>query len=825
MPETAQDQELQDFEQKFAPGESSEVEGQPEYGLNNQKIPEKYQNIFKSLSQKCAQRDMFARIEEVRKAGMQRFYWRGDFDVCYDEQNNTWAVPGGLGPWGMSGGQDASDVELHYPFNIYQAFGRGFISIVGQVPHVRMQSAATFSPDGQKISSAADALRKKIESQNHVEGLAEDIARLMWTDGRVSLYSRWVTDGARFGYEENGQERSAPLGGEEPEGVGQGDEPPEKQPRQPKGGECIDAFGVLECKVPINMRHQSQFMWRQLSFEIDTTSAKSMYPWLGKKLSGQGGQPGPGEYNLDRTTRLATTQGVRLLTESGDTVQALLTWQRTWFRPSFFTEIDNEEDRKWFMDNYPDGAMVAFLGETYCESRNESMDDHWVDIHPLPGDGQATPSCGYIIVPVQDAVNDMTDLRMETYMKSIPAVYCDKDAVDLQAISKQKAGPGAHYPAAKPPDGGKLADAFWEETAPQLPGDAVQFGTELFGAIPQFLTGLYDAALGGSDPDNPTLGGLQLLAGQSKGQAGVAWRKYRVAYAKAITQLVRIGAHFRAGEAENGIINLSVEDEQVEIDLEDLREGSWICRPDGDESYPNTHAERQQAYQNFAAMAGRTPQGLQLLFEPKNLVLGKEMWGLPDLEIPGADSEEKQLNEISELLAETPIPNLQAKQAYQVAVLTAQAQGQQPSPPPNPMDLLSPSVEIDQQFDDHAAEFAACKDWINSPVGQQAKRQNPEGFLNVRLHALQHQKMMQQAQQAQIQQAMIPQLLLEKAKHSGQQKTPAESINFKDLGPSGKLQVGAQAGLDLHADVAAEMTEEQMGGMPEKPQPQPANVQ
>jgi len=633
----------------------------------------------------------------------------------------------------------------------------------------------------------------------------------------VSLYSRWITDGSRFGYEQQGGESSAPFGGEEPEGVGQGDDPPEKQPRQAKGGECIDAFGVCECKVPINMRHQSQFMWRQLSFEIDITSAKSMYAWLGEKLQGAGGQPGPGEFNLDRTTRLATTQGVRLLTESGDTVEALITWQRTWFRPSFFTEIDNEEDRKWFMDNYPDGAMVAFLGETYAESRNESMDDHWTDIHPLPGDGQATPSCGYILIPVQDGVNDLTDLKMERAMKSIPAIYCDKDAVDLPAISKQKAGPGAHYPANRP-EGRPLSDAFWPEPVPQKSDDEAAMWQELFGPIPQFLTGLYDAALGGSDPDNPTLGGLQLLAGQSKGQAGVAWRKFRVAYAKAITQLVRIGAHFRAAEAEEGILKLSVEDEQVEIDLEDLREGSWICRPDGDESYPNSHAERQQAYERFVMMAGKTPQGTQLIFEPKNLALAKDLGGLPDLEIPGADSEEKQLAEIKELLQATPIPNIQAIQQYQVAAMMAQASGQNPPPQPDPDSMLLPSVQT-KWYDDDAAEYSAGIDWMRSSVGQQAERENPEGFKNVELHIKMHQAKMQKQQQDQVQQAMIPQLLLEKAKHSGQAKSPTESIQYKDLGPSGKIQLAAQAGLDVHADMASDMAGDTLGENqpPEKP--------
>jgi hypothetical protein len=237
-------------------------------------------------------------------------------------------------------------------------------------------------------------------------------------------------------------------------------------------------------------------------------------------------------------------------------------------------------------------------------------------------------------------------------------------------------------------------------------------GRSCFPTIPQFLTGLYPAALGESDPANDTLGGIKLLAGQSKGQAGVAWKKFREGYAKAITQLVRLGAHFRAGDAENGTVKLSVDNEEIEIDIEDLNDGSWLCRPDGDESYPNTHAERQQALAQFAGMAGKTPEGVKLLFEPKNLVLMKQLIGLPDLEIPGADSEEKQLEEIKTMLAETPIPNQQEIQMFKMAVAQAMLAGQQPPPQPPTEALLQPSVEIDVEFDDHQAELSACTDCL-----------------------------------------------------------------------------------------------------------------
>jgi hypothetical protein len=812
--QTDSQQAMPDLAQNFGPGEASAVEGQPNWGDRRQLIPEHYQNIFRGLCQKVALRDMFPRIEEIRKAGMQRFYWRGDFNVGYDERNSTWGyVQNGEVVSGST--SDVVSGDLHYPFNIYQAFGRGFISIVGQIPNVKMEAVKLFSPEAQRISSSADAMRKKIESQNDMEAFAEDVSRLMWTDGRVSLYSRWVTDGARFGYVDNAHDD------ESPEGVADGGNPPPKKPREAKGGELVTPYGVLECKVPINMRSQAEFMWRQLAFEIDLTSAKAMYPWIAKKM--QGGQTTPGEYNFDRTTRIATTQGIRLLSQTGDSVSTLPTWQRTWFRPSFFAEIDSEDDRGWLESNYPDGAMVAFIGETYCESRNESMDDHWEDVHPLPGDGQATPSCGWILVPVQDAVCDMTDLAMETFMKAVPAIWCDKNMVDLQAISQQQSGPGAHYPSKNDLEAGqKMADAFFAEPIPDLSPSAQAFMQQIFSNVPQFLTGLYPASIGESDPANPTLGGQKLLAQASKGQAGVAWRKFREAYTQSMTQLVRIGAYFRAAESENGSIKVSVENEEIDVDLEDLRDGNWACKADGDQAYPVTHSEKQEAYQAFVTMAGQSPEGQSLIFRPKNLVLAKDLNGLEELDIPGADSEEKQLAEIRQLLMEPPIPNQQSIQ--QLAIQTAQAgvQGQPPPPQPPKEALLMPSVPIDVDFDDHAAELSACTDWINSPTGQQAKRDNADGFMNVRLHALAHKEQVTQAQQQAQQQAMVPQLMLEKAKHSGQEKSPAESINFKDLGPSGKIQVGQQAGLDLRADSAAELAGDTMEPAPPKPAPKPA---
>jgi hypothetical protein len=158
----------------------------------------------------------------------------------------------------------------------------------------------------------------------------------------------------------------------------------------------------------------------------------------------------------------------------------------------------------------------------------------------------------------------------------------------------------------------------------------------------------------------------------------------------------------------------------------------------------------------------------------------------------------------------------------------ASAAAGQPAPPQPPMEAMyQPSVAIDPVYDDNAVRFQAVKDWINSGPGQTAKRENKDGFLNVRLYGIAQQKMAEQKQQAAQAQQLQMLAASEKAKQSpSQRRHPRESINFKDLGSSGKIQVGAQAGLDLRADEAHELAADTMGenDNPQKPaENQPAS--
>src|SRR5277367_5911555 len=69
----------------FAVGEMAPAEGRGgQYGWRNERLPKHYQDVGKSMCQKIAERDLFARIDEILRAAEQRFYWRSMFDVYFN---------------------------------------------------------------------------------------------------------------------------------------------------------------------------------------------------------------------------------------------------------------------------------------------------------------------------------------------------------------------------------------------------------------------------------------------------------------------------------------------------------------------------------------------------------------------------------------------------------------------------------------------------------------------------------------------------------------------------------------------------------------------
>ena len=525
--------------------------------------------------------------------------------------------------------------------------------------------------------------------------------------------------------------------------------------RVANGQEVISVVGGLELNTPVWANEMHEYPYLQWSMEVHRAKLKASYPHAADKI--QMGGPIQSDDVYARASRVAIAQGLPT-THPGDALFNLVTFSRTWIRPWAFYALEDKSVRDALLALYPDGCYVAFAGDTYCESRNESMDDRWRVMHALPGDGQNRPSVGDSLVQIQERYNTLSNIQAETYEYGIPPIYADPQVLDFDALSNQTAEPAAHYPARARP-GQPLAAGFFQPAPAQVPPDLVRHQQDLMGPVAQFLTGLFPAVFGGEMESQRTATGYAMARDQALGRLGLVWRRLKTFYADVMMLSVDCFRRNRPEDAEIPILGPGGEFETRWIRLADLK-GNIQAHPESDETFPRMKSQQRAVVQQL--MASSDPMIQQALADPSNIGFVKSLLGLSDLVVPGEDSRNKQLREIDLLLAGAPIQVAQASAcggpsglgddlnpresggagAADLAGTRVSANAGSPGSGMEPHRLksvlLEPSVPIDLLFDNHVVELEECRRWANSDAGQIARIENPAGFANVRAHAEAH---------------------------------------------------------------------------------------
>ncbi len=507
--------------------------------------------------------------------------------------------------------------------------------------------------------------------------------------------------------------------------------------RVPNGQEVISIAGGLELNTPVWANEMHEYPYLQWQAEVHRAKLKAAYPHAAGQFETSPAQGAEDVYA--RVSRLSVEQGLPSI-HPGDALMNLITFDRTWLRPWAFYAIEDLEVRGELLALFPDGCYVAFAGDTYCESRSESMDDHWRVLHALPGDGQNRPSVGDSLVQVQERYNVLSNMQAETYEYGIPPIYADPQVLDFDALANQVAEPAAHFPARARP-GQPLAAGFFQPAAAQVPPDMLRHQQDLIGPVSQFLTGLFPAVFGGNMEDVKTASGYALARDQAMGRLGLVWRRTKQFYADVILLGVDCFRKNRPEDAEIPLLGPdNVFDSHV-IRIADLK-GNICVHPEADETFPRLKSQQRGVIQQLFSV--NDPIIQKALTEPANMGYIKNVLGLAELVIPGEDSRNKQLREIQQLLTNAPIMvSLHPSGALHIEPAVgdgAATSGGDASAVP----LVLPSVPVDTLLDDHGVEFEECKRWANSEAGQAAHMTNPAGFANVRAHAEAHLRAMKQ---------------------------------------------------------------------------------
>src|SRR6185437_8059394 len=244
------------------------------------KLDPKLQAKLKALISQFAKRELFPRIWEIRAARKQRFFYRNIQHLMWDADNFTYQInqnsQGGAGADSTS----AKEPDLLQVFNIYLGYAKSFMAVFSQNgAGIRFEPEDPRSAVDIRAKEAAEKMKRIIEKFNDPKALQIEIARLLWTDGRVVAYTRYVTDGQRFGFEDESYPDEAL------EGVQNDPEQLAQRVKIAKGREIIGVGGVLEWKVPIATKDIHQWPYAQYSQEYDIAIEKAKYPWVAEKLT------------------------------------------------------------------------------------------------------------------------------------------------------------------------------------------------------------------------------------------------------------------------------------------------------------------------------------------------------------------------------------------------------------------------------------------------------------------------------------------------------------------------------------------------------------
>jgi hypothetical protein len=714
-----------------------------------QELSEDLQKELRALWQKCVTDGITADRQEVRDVWQAHFYWRGLQYTWWSEKE------GRLKLLSQATDRDIDNPDemprFQYVTNIYQSRGLGYIAAVaGAAPRIRFFPDDADNPDDLETAQADTKLAKAIERWNPTKKLLQEEAHLFWMDGVVGAYVRRVADGEKFGTESvaslSSQEtelapetmRCAKCGWEGPaqevtlpvpcpqcgQPLTEENLAPAQNANIPaEGGEeefaktrvVITPVGALNLKRPQWCKEQGDFHYLVYEREVHFSKARAAFPKKAKEI--KGGIQGGGVAAYRRIARLSTAQGTTLLSQTGDALASLVTISTVWFRKDAFYMLDDETKRDELIAAFPDGCKVIFVGDTYCESAPESMDDAWVIEHAYPGDGQHRPAVGSSMISVQDRFNTESNIETETYEYGQPITYRASDTFDPDASKEQISEPGSEVQVALRANE-NISNRIMTTSPASVSPSMTQHMQELRGPLSDEMSGVYPA-LAGADTDQKTLGGQAMQRDQAMGRMGISYSRLKQFHANVMTLACRALRSEGTGKISTPVLAKSGEFESESVDVTAL-EGESQAYPEGDENFPEGWAQKRAV----AMQVADSPQGQMLLQDPDNQQVFLDLLGIPELVSPDASSRKKQLREIKELKpqpqAEAAIPN-----------------GQPP--------VQNPLAEmlIDPEFDNHPAELATCVAWLNGEEGQRAKKDEPEWFTTVRAHALEHKQLIE----------------------------------------------------------------------------------
>jgi hypothetical protein len=705
-----------------------------------------------SIIEKLERAEEYARYRNLMKWRKHIHYWNDNQYLVESEVAHDWMTPEDI--LAKDPQADLDPTLYAKVINVYKAHGEIIIgALTSGTPTVRFFPADADDHEDTVTAKAASKISELIQRQNKARLLLMKSLFIMYNQSFVACYNEQKRDyrfgsidvpdyedidiferdhycpscGFGFGSEQwQPSQQSQSQDGQPVPDQGPGPMSPMDCPqcqqtvqpeyedaagkatqqtgstKQPKNRECLEVYGPLNVKIPMWVREQNQTPYLDLETEESLHELRAIYPEI-EDLIVEVGYPD----SLERETRVPTVY-------VNDFPKNVCTVQRVWLRPMAYTELRQDDPARAELEkDYPDGCYVVIINRSIiAEILSDKLDDHWtISVNPLSEILHAQP-IGAPMIPLQDITNELANLTLETIEFGLPEVFADVDVLDFEAYQKQEARPGQISPATVKA-GGSLAQGF-HQVKPATLSREVELFADRITTVSQFVMGTFPSVFGGGmDSRGGTAKEYELSKSSALQRLSNLWVIVQEWWAPVMAKSVKSFIKHMQGDEQyvqmkgNQFLNVWIRQIEMSGEIGEVL-------PEVGETFPLSWSQKRDVILNLMQM--KDPAVSAVIQHPENASLVAEIIGVPELYIPGDDDRAKQLMEIAQMLQAQPTESMG----------------------PTGQPTMQSSVPVDQELDNHSVEAEICKSWLISEVGQDCKKTNPPGYLNVLSHFKEH---------------------------------------------------------------------------------------
>lgn len=686
---------------------------------NNRKLPIELQEALQFLVDKYEKEDSWVRKQQIKIWKKNEKFWHGIQYTFWSESRQEWMSPADYSWYQEEEGREGADGPYYdYVVNIYKSLGETVIAALGaQVPTVRFPPDDAEDENDLLTSKTYAKIGDLIQRHNQIKVLQFNSLFTIWNQGFLAWYSAPKADEA-FGTTdiENFEKQLYCPTCENEVPIEDQDEPTEsnqmcpecESPLEertvldsfdstPKSRIVIEAYGGLHVKVSYWAKTQKDCGYLLKSLDKPKSFLKFTYPHIADKIDGD-------ESDSQQWERIGRSPS----SFSGPSQEAedkdLATHHQMWLRPWTFEGLPKEWDdrKKKLLKLFTKGAYVCLINKTYCESRNECMDDYWTIAKCGLSSYIHTDAMGQGVVSLNEARNVLFNLTLETIEQGIGSTFADPDVLEFDTYSKHEARPGMVYPA-RPRPGQTLGGSFFETGRATLSREVGPFGQQIDKDAQQVSSAFTSLQGAASDGKSRTLGEYQQSRQMALQRLQIAWALFTIYWSKMIEKSVKLYVENMVEDEKFTIPDPNKKDNylNVWIRMADLVGNVGEVEPEGADGFPVSTPQKQALFFKLLELNNEFVNAA--LFDSENRRLMADLLGFNDLEIPGEDQRIKQALEYVEMTKEGGI-----------------------------------FVDIDVLVDDHSVHIATCKHLLASLRGIELKKVNPQAYNLVEQHLQAH---------------------------------------------------------------------------------------